>query len=233
LGAIHLWSDPMPNMEYVIGADTGGTTPRSDPHEASVFEKSSMEQVAYMSGKWEEDEYSDLLYRLGMFYNQALLVIENNHSPVVAKRVFNRGYPNQYCYFVKEKHDAVEGKTPGWNTNKKTKPELSNAIRTLCRTRQAKIYDPGFWPQMPTFVWSPFVTATNPEMQGEYKALGANHDDKIMAAALALLQCDVPEQDKNVPVNDGLVNKAWEFFLTLNKKERNQARGAYLLGGEN
>lgn len=229
-GAVHLWSDPMPNQEYVIGVDVGGTTARSDPHEVYVFNKHTREQAAYMSGRWEEVDFAKLVFDLGMYYNRALLVVENNHSPVVAKTIFNDNYPNQYCYFVKERHDAREGKVPGWNTNKRTKPELSAVIRRLCRDKQVVIYDPGFWQQMPTFVWVPHVTATNPEMQGEYKSMGANHDDKIMAAAIALLQCEpAPDEDKIVPQAEGTVNKAWEFFLSLSNKDKHKSQGAFLL----
>lgn len=227
-GEVQLWADPMPGVEYVIGADVGGTTPRSDPHDAYVFNKHSLELVAALHGKWEEDAYANLLFNLGLYFNSALLVVENNHSPVVANTIFKLAYPNLYCYFVEARHGAVEGKVPGWNTNKRTRPQMSEVIRRLCRTKAAFIYDPEFWKQMPTFVWVPFATATNPEMQGEYRALGANKDDKIIAASIALLQCDLPPEDKNVPLPVPETSKAYQFWLSMQSKPHRPGGVKYL-----
>lgn len=228
IGRIEIFSFPHKGAEYVLAADVGGTTPRSDPHCTYVFDKHSREQVACAYGKWEEDDYIRLLFDLGHYFNWALSVVENNHSPVVAKGLFKLAYPNLYCYFVEERHGIAPGKVPGWNTNKRTKPQLSEVIRRLTRTQQAQIYDKRFWKEMPTFVWVPFPSATNPEMEGEYKAQGANHDDAIMAAAIGLFHCVQPEGEpevKNVDSPTLGTNRGYQFYLAMKAKARHTGGG--------
>lgn len=219
-GVFHFWEEPQPGVEYVIGADVGGTTPRSDPHACYVVNKATLEQVAMLSGKWDELDYVTQLIALGYYYNTAHLAVENNHSPVVANEIFKRQYPRLYCYFVDAKHEAKEGKVPGWNTNKKTRPLLSHAVRVGLKSLRVVVNDPDFWEQMPTFVWVPFPAAANPEMEGEYKATGSNKDDKIMALAIALYFCDLEEEASpgQIVTDVQAHGKAYEFFLSLQRR---------------
>lgn len=217
MGQIRMWAEPMPHAYYVIGADPGGTTKRSDPSCAYVVHAATLEQVAVIHGHPEWDHFADAVHDLGIFYNNALLVVENNHNPAVVNRIFRKNYPRLYCYFVDAKHEALYGKTPGFNTNKKTRPELINVLRRVCRERKAVINDPEFWKEMTTFVWTPRPSAQNPEMDGDYRAVGANKDDRIMAYALALSQCQTDDAPTPIPAErvEGM-SPAYAFYLKMN-----------------
>lgn len=214
MGGVRMWAEPQPGGLYVIGADPGGTTKRSDPSCAYVVHAATLEQVAVIHGHPEWDHFADAVYDLGHFYNTALLVVENNHNPAVVNRIFRKNYPRLYCYFVDARHDALYGKNPGFNTNKKTRPELINVLRRVCRERKAVINDPDFWKEMTTFVWCPRAAANNPEMEGDYRAVGSNKDDRIMAYALALSQCPI-DQAAPLPTPEVMPvsSAAYEWYL--------------------
>lgn len=215
-GVVRMWAEPVPGAQYVIGADPGGTTKRSDPSCAYVVHAATLEQVASVHGHPEWDHFSDAVHDLGIFYNNALLVVENNHNPAVVNRIFRKNYPNLYCYFVDAKHEANYGKNPGFNTNARTRPELIHVLRRACRERKVVINDPEFWKEMSTFVWVAKAAAINPEMDGTYRAVGANKDDRVMALALALSQCPLddaaPVSVESVMPSEG---RAYAFYLGL------------------
>jgi hypothetical protein len=230
-GPVHIWEFPRPGAEYVLGADIGGLKPDSDFSCAYVVNKNTHEAVAAITGHFEWDHFMDHCYELGLLFNTALLVVENNQNPASANRCHRRGYPNLYYYFVADKIDAKVGSaTPGFSTNKKTKPELLNVMKAIFRDRLAIMPDPKFYREMETFVWVP-NTISNPDGDGEWKALKPNHDDRIMAAALAYLQCPIPEFDMPHRIEQERPSRAYLMFQELQRLEelgKQRAAGDYL-----
>ena len=224
MGKLRIWSEPQQGSDYVIGADPGGTTKKSDPSALYVVHRVTLEQVAALHGHPEWDHFADDIVDIGYYYNTATLVVENNHNPAVVSRIFRKNYPRLYCYFVEAKHDALYGKTPGFNTNKKTRPEMINVLRPLFREKKVLVNDPEFWKEMSTFVWTPRAAAANPEMDGDYRAVGANHDDRIMALAIALTQC----MTTDAPVVESVAivpSSAYDLYLAMQKKRPGQYEG--------
>lgn len=224
-GPIRIWAMPMPHATYVLAADVGGSTPKSDPSCAFVVHRASLEIVASIHGKLEWDDFADLIFDLGCFYNQAEVCVENNYNPAVADRLHKRRYKNLYYYFAEQTLDAHHGKTPGFNTNKKTRPVILSNFRMITRPdpdnhdkRRAVLNDPDMWKEMETFVWHPKASSKNPDMEGDWRASGGNHDDRIMTAAIAYSRCpDEPTEEPDVPP-EPVKSKAVELFEMIQAK---------------
>jgi len=227
-GPIHIWEFPLPGADYVIGADPGGKRKKSDPYSAYVVNKDTLETVASLHGRFEWDHFADMLVQLGYFYNTAQIVVENNHRPAIAQRVHRANYPNLFYYFDRDTARAREGKTPGFNTNKKTRKSLVDTIRRACRKRILTIYDPEFWREMENFVWVPSSNAINPATDGQYRATGTNTDDRIMSLSLALLQCPQPEVESYEGLPEHKPSHAYRMLLQFQEEERIQQAGDFL-----
>jgi hypothetical protein len=194
IGPLHVWVMPQAHRSYIIGADVGGSLERSDPSCAYVMDRHSLEVVAMVHGHMEWDEFARLLYDLGLYYNKAHLIVENNYQPSVANLLHSKAYPNLHYYFPEDTIEASVGKTPGFNTNRKTRREWVASVRAHLRERSVTNPDPDFWKEMETFVWCPMKTTDKPDMEGDYRGMGGNHDDRIVALALCLTQVDLPTE---------------------------------------
>ena len=226
-GPIRLWATPTHATPYVIGADPGGEKKSNDPYHAYVVNMHTLDVVADVHGKFEWDVFADLLYDLGKFYNRALLVVENNRQAAIAKRLHRRDYPNLYYYFERDAALSITCKTPGWNTNKKTRNPMLKVLQRAARKRLARNPDPEVWKEMETFVWVPKPNAINPDMEGMFRAQGSNHDDRILSWAMALYQCEIAEEEElTLPPMPDEVSPAYLAYLQLKKEAEADAREA-------
>lgn len=214
-GLIRVWEHPYPHVGYIIGADQGGERAKSDPSCAYVLSRASRRVVAQLYGRPDWAELTDALEALGYYYNQALLVVENNFNPAVPGALHQRGYPNLFYYFPDQVVDPHVGKVPGFSTNKKTRKELEAMIRHVLNADLVECFDPDLWKEMETFVWCPRSgQAGRPEMDGTYRATGTNHDDRIVALALAARFLDhVEELTPIVHVEEDPVLRHWQEHL--------------------
>ena len=82
---------------YVIGADVAMGVRNGDFSVAQVLD-SKKRQVAVWRGQVHPDYFSEVLYALGMFYNEALIICENNsHGILTCTRLGkDMAYPNFY-----------------------------------------------------------------------------------------------------------------------------------------
>ena len=231
-GPLSIWEYPLPGADYVLAGDPGGNKRKSDPYSTYVVNKDTMETVAALHGKFEWDVYTDMAIQLGYFYNTALAVIENNHRPAVAQRFHKQNYPRTFYYFDQASARAREGKTPGFNMNKKTRKSVIDVLRRAFRKKLPTMPDPEFWREMGDFVWVPHSNAVNPSTDGSYKATGSNHDDRIMAMGMALLQCPQPEVEFNLEDPSVKPSHAFRMWEKFQRMEDEEAAGGYLnLGG--
>lgn len=233
-GEVRIWQWPQRDVDYVLAADVGGDKAHSDPSCAYVIAKPTYEVVAMVHGHFEWDHFADTLIELGEFYFDALLVVENNYNPATAKRLFRKGYRNLYFYFDGEKSDARRGKTPGFNTNKGNRRTMLNRLRRACREMKLTCYDEHLWKEMESFVWVPKSGSENPDRDGEFRATGANHDDRIMALAIGVFQLpdyeDLPVFDHDEPFDPGPAYRDYlRFERELKEQERKSGPGYLLL----
>jgi hypothetical protein len=213
-GALRVWEHPLPGQTYTIGADIGGNRKSSDPCALYVIDDERLRVVAAAHGHFEFDQYANYLYRLGEYYNWAHVVCENNHNPAVASLLHREAYPNLYYYQDTGSIKFGGPNRPGFNTNRKTRPELINYIDKATRDKLLTCPDAMFSREMPFFVWH--------DKEERYRAAGSNHDDRILAMALALY----PLRDQLVGAGpsveaepEQVSSTAWRKWMTLSKSE--------------
>jgi hypothetical protein len=179
MGRLRMWKLPERGKEYVIGADPSEGKAGGDFASAQVFDKTSWEQVAVLHGKYEADVFAKELYKLGVFYNEALLVPERNSMGVaVIITLRDLFYPNMY---IKEqlKGDIDNNVTPelGWQTNMKTKAQLIANAQEAVRNGLVTIHDEETMQELFSYSYND---------QGQAGAAGNGHDDRVMAFMIGL-----------------------------------------------
>jgi hypothetical protein len=187
------------NETYVIGADVGmglrqGVKGRqSDPSVAQVLD-SQLRQVAVWRGIVHPDVFAEILFALGMHYNEALLAVErNNHGLVAAIDLRDKQYPNLYLDIAEGTVEADnETLNIGVFTSERTKPLMIDRLRAFDRSREIEINDTQTLEEMLQYV----VTES-----GKMEAEGGANDDCVMSLAIATLvhggrwtPCEVPDE---------------------------------------
>lgn len=211
-GYVRIWEPPSKEGLYVIGADTASGERVAATHDSSeetsekwgrdfscaqVFNVKTRTFVAQLHGRMEPPEFAAQLNWLGYFYGSrgpggiiypATLAVEKNHKSgetTIKKLVQEHHYPAMY--YARTLNVRTRKVTPviGWLTTKVTRrpmlDELAEAIRDY------DLIDPG---QHAVVI---FDAATIGEMStfvrgddGEPRAQEGTHDDRVMAAGIAL-----------------------------------------------
>lgn len=191
MGRLRIWRLPERTKEYVIGADPSEGKAGGDPASAQVFEKTTWEQVAVIHGKFEADIFAKELYKLGIFYNEALLIPERNSMGVaVIITLRDLFYPNIYIK-PQLKGDLEDNVTVelGWQTNAKTKAQLIADSQEAIRNQLVTLHDDETLQELFSFSY---------DDKGNARAAGNGHDDRVMAMMIAIKGCkDYPSIRKD------------------------------------
>lgn len=191
MGRLKMWKLPDRKKEYVIGADPSEGKAGGDYACAQVIDKETWEQVAVLHGRFEADVFAKELYKLGTFYNGALVVPERNSMGVaVVITLRDLFYPNIY---IKEqlKGDIEAKVTPelGWQTNAKTKAQLIADMQEAVRNGLITLHDDGTIQELFAYSYSE---------GGQAEAAGNGHDDRVMALMIALkIAKDAPSRTRD------------------------------------
>ena len=186
--SFHVWKKPEENSNYIIGADVGRGD-GADYSTVQVIDADSLEQVAEYQGKIVPDVFSELLYKVGIEYNNAFMAVECNSFGLATTLILKNTlkYPKDRMYISKSAvklynrtHNYVVDKdtdVPGFQTTVKTRPLLLNSIVTNMREMHIKINSLRLLTEFETFVYKGDKAEHEP---------GFN-DDLIFALAIALL----------------------------------------------
>ena len=158
---------------YVEGGDTAGEG--SDRFTGQVIDNSNGEQVATLKKDLDEDEYARQMYCLGIYYNEALIGIENNYSTYPTKKLKEYNYPNIY---LRELEDNISEKVQdkyGFVTNKATRPIILSILKEVFR-------DNIWWINDIDTLREALVFIVNEK--GRPEAQPGEHDDLIMGLAI-------------------------------------------------
>jgi len=123
-GPLSVWQLPQGTCRYTIGADVAEGLARGDYSSAHVIDAKSGLVVAHWHGHVDPDKFGeDILYSLGHFYNEALVLIEsNNHGLTTLTSLIKAGYTNVYRQRrLNQRHPEVT-ESLGWRTTTLTKP---------------------------------------------------------------------------------------------------------------
>lgn len=94
-GRFRIWKVPREGRKYLISADTSEGVPGGDWSVAQVLDRESWEQVAVWRGRINPGRFGDELNKMGVFYNNAILIPElNNHGWATVERLRELKYPH-------------------------------------------------------------------------------------------------------------------------------------------
>ncbi len=173
-GTIKIYEYPENRVPYVIGGDTAGEG--SDYFTAHVINNITGKQVAVLKQQQNEIEYVKQIYCLGMFYNKALIGLENNFSTYPTQKLMELNYPNQY---VRKKEDVYNNKYEksfGFRTTNITRPYILGQLQEIVHDDIEVIQDIETLREMLTFIVND---------KGRAEAEEGYHDDLVMALAIS------------------------------------------------
>ena len=173
-GTIKIYEYPENRVPYVLGGDTAGEG--SDYFTAHVINNITGKQVAVLKQQQNEIEYVKQIYCLGMFYNVALIGLENNFSTYPTQKLMELNYPNQY---VRKKEDVYNNKYEksfGFKTTSITRPYILGQLQEIVHDDIDVIQDIDTLREMLTFIVND---------KGRAEAEEGYHDDLVMALAIS------------------------------------------------
>ena len=195
-GELQVWTRPVSNKDYRIGADVseGIDVGRdTDWSVGVVLDAYSMEEVALLRVKIDPDLFAWQLASLGKWYNNAKLLVErNNHGLVTLKFLSDvHLYPDIYSEKILDERSSRSARKLGFHTTVKSKPLIIDYLRELIREDEINIRSPKILDELQTFVNLP---------NGRMAAQSGSHDDCVMALAIACFGCkmfpSMPEWDR-------------------------------------
>lgn len=179
-----------PTMPYTIGGDTAGDG--SDSNIAQVVDAGEY-QVAVLEILSDEDLFAEQLFCLGIHFNSALIGVETNFSTYVNNKLNHMEYPNIYVREIRP--DSITKQTTtlfGFNTNRATRPIILAALKLLVKENVEKIRDKKTINEMMTFVI---------DDKGKPTAMVGEHDDRVLALAIALYIQDQQIDEITLPAD--------------------------------
>jgi hypothetical protein len=179
MGRLKIWQRPQKDNRYSVGADPAEGLARGDPQSAVVFDRINYEQVADWNGRVSQEEFAHVLKDLARYYNDAMVVPESNNPTTTdyLKAIYYRIYRRKEI----GKHHDERTRELGFRTTTRTKPVLIEGFRQLFDDDDLIINDPELLREM-----SHFVAESNSQEYQKMRAEGRYHDDRVMAAALAI-----------------------------------------------
>lgn len=207
LGELRIYKEPEDGHNYVIGGDTAE---EGDYSALVVLDRETMEQVALWWGHIDEFELANVAFRLGTYYNTALIGIERNNMGVaVVKKLDELGYKNQYrMEVIDELGNKIRDKL-GWETNSRTRPILISDLNQVVTERKMIIRSREIIGEMKSFVKN---------SKGKPEAQLGTHDDLVIATGVAY------QMYKSVPNKIGsgdIYIRKYKPNTTLNNFSRN------------
>lgn len=188
---VWIWENPIPGRYYVVSCDVS----RGDSSDFSAFsvwklpteEDISINigpvQVAEFKGMIKTDDYGKLINVIGLTYNNAIVIVENNSLGIATLNVLvEKEYPNLYFTDKAAKQisfdEAVNldsvASVPGFATTAKTRPLIADATEAAWRSHQYIIRSKRMLIEAQTWIW----------INGRAEHEQGCHDDLMMSSGI-------------------------------------------------
>lgn len=175
-GDFEMFEKPERNQRYIIGGDTSEGLAHGDKQILYVLKHKSEECVGVYRSSVPPDEYIDVAFLVGKYYNWALLAIESNKDGLwVNDGLDKKGYVNLYYRKVFDDITKQVTKFFGWKTTSATRPFSLAALKAVFLRKNT-----GF----PMAILTEMVTFLR-NAKGRPEALAGKFDDVVMAASIA------------------------------------------------
>ena len=173
-GGVRILRTPEKGVPYVLGGDTAGEG--SDYFAAHVLDNRTGEQVAVLHMPYGEREFTEQIYALGKFYNDALIGIEVNFSTFPNELIQLLGYRKLYVRQKVDKYTKDVQESFGFRTDTRTRPLIIDGLKDVVKQNPELINDYDTLREMLVFVKSD---------TGKAQAEAGQHDDLVMALAIS------------------------------------------------
>lgn len=221
-GMVYVLEHPVPGGSYVIGADVAEGRATGDFSCAQVVEVGTGRQVARWHGHMAVDLYADELYRLGQYYNFALLAPERNSVGSGLLRMLHGRlqYPNLYRERkVSSRREEVTDEL-GWQTNTHSKARLVTGLMEGLRDGSLQPTHEGTLSEL---------IAYRQKVNGGWE--GDPHDDEVMALGIAwqVLPLAIPSSF-SARASRETNSWSWDAIAAELDKENGMGRGRPRIG---
>ena len=176
-GPLQIWESPKFDEVFLIGADVSLGVGQ-DYSAAVVLDVEGNVCATYRDNSVDPSNFGDALFYLGRYFNNALLAVESNSMGVATiTRLQQMGYVNLY-YQTKRVITMTdeEGSRPGFRMTTSTKPMVIGYLKRAIDEEDIWIPSKEIISELKTYVAND---------KGQTEALPGNHDDLIMALAIA------------------------------------------------
>ncbi|MCK5017850.1 MAG: hypothetical protein KAS32_12375 [Candidatus Peribacteraceae bacterium] len=201
-GSLEVFSEPEVGTRYIIGGDTAEGLAHGDAQVLYVINQKTEECAAIYRSQVPPDELATEAYKLGKWYNYALMGIEVNKDGLWVNDALDKmGYINMYYRKVFDDITKKMSKLFGWKTTSATRPFSLAALKAVF-FRKDKGFPAALLNEMFTFVRN---------AKGKPEAMDKKHDDVIMAASIgyAILQ------EQGVYVDDSVGNEGFSHMKAM------------------
>lgn len=176
-GYLTVYRHPQKERFYISGNDVAKGVEGGDYDAASVLDNVTLEQVATFHGHMNVDIYADELYKLGMYYNKALLAPEVNFNPGLVLNLEKLNYPKLYMQQHLNTISKEIKMSFGWTTGMTNRNAIISELVEYVREHSHLIHDIDFLRECLTFIH---------DKQGKPIAMNGKKDDRVLAYAITL-----------------------------------------------
>jgi hypothetical protein len=176
-GELKVWHEKSLSETYYIGADVAMGIRNGDYSVAQVLD-SQKNLVASYRAHVHPDYFARVLFDLGIYYNEAKVIVENNNHGILTAIRLGRdlAYPNVYTEIGEGNLNDRDTLVIGFRTTEKSKPLILDRLRAALREQELTILDQVTLREMLSYI----VTET-----GKMEAEKGSFDDCVMSLALA------------------------------------------------
>ena len=170
-----VWRNPVGGRSYVAGVDTAEGLMHGDYSCIQMLDVRSGEQVAVWHGHIPPDELAHEVFRMALWYNNALTCVEsNNHGLTTIVQLRHLGHPNLFRKRTLNRATEKVSMAFGWKTTRTTKPLLIDDLDMALRNDELTLFDRHTIAELRTYVRNERGSMS-----------GSPFDDRVMALALA------------------------------------------------
>jgi len=175
-GSLEVYKKPEPGIRYIIGGDTSEGLAHGDAQVLYVVNHKTEDCDAIYRSQVAPDELAAEAYKLGKYYNFALLAIEVNKDGLWVNDALEKmGYINLYYRKVFDDITQKVTKFFGWKTTSATRPFALAALKAVFFRKNS-----GFPAQLLNEMFTFIRNA-----KGKPEAMDKKHDDIIMSSSIA------------------------------------------------
>jgi hypothetical protein len=173
-----MWEEPKKGTRYYFGVDVSEGIGR-DSSVIEILDEDGRQVAEFATNKIKPYEFAGVIHELAIYFNYAYLVIEKASAghTVIDKLRHEYKYKNMHKHKEYDSRGRAKKKV-GWVTNGKTKSMMIADFVELWETNQIYIHSKDLLGEMKLF-----IAKDNGKIEAQGKT---NHDDRVMAFAMAL-----------------------------------------------